>query len=580
VIDNIIDQEPGPDTEPQNLPLERVGQEICRLAGQIAAATSRFLRLLADFDARSGWAGWNVKSCAHWLSWRCGLDLRTAREHVRVARALTELPRIREAFDAGRISYSKVRAIARVATATSEADLLDAALHAPAAHIERLTRGLRTAQRNSMNPDDLGLKPQSERPKKQRIRWQWDYETGDLILTGRLAPEDGARLLAAATRSALELARHNNPPDPSTETTENGSAEPSSLPPIGAPARKQSGVPETGEQVSAPDQAPEHAHADQVQQGDQGATAMTTRPPADLGPALIAMAEMACTQLDSPIHAPAADVMVTVDIQTLAEAFADDPSEADSARNAQPHPLTESASMPEATTVPETGSTTDAMSDARSGVGAEREADARENESDHEAGTTRGLQRQARLNDGPALTTATLRRLADDGRLRFALNAADGRILDIGRARRTPNTAQLAALWRRDQGCAVPGCGRIRSLHAHHVVFWTNGGTTDLNNLILLCGEHHRALHGGAFTVTALGRQRFRFNSPAGALYSLAPPIRGTAIELIDAHPQIEPETIQPDWDGTPVHNVAISAFLTLWNEVVRRGKAEEKWAG
>ena len=148
MVDSTIEQHLGSDDKPEGLPLERVEREICRLAGQIAAATSRFLRFLADFDERQGWAGWNVKSCAHWLSWRCGLDLRTAREHVRVARSLAELPRIRDAFDAGRISYSKVRAIARVATPTSEADLLEAALHAPAAHVERLTRGLRTAQRN------------------------------------------------------------------------------------------------------------------------------------------------------------------------------------------------------------------------------------------------------------------------------------------------------------------------------------------------------------------------------------------------------------------------------------------------
>jgi hypothetical protein len=117
--------------KPSARPLKHVEAELCSLAGQIAAATSRFLRVLAEFDAREGWAGWNIRSCAHWLSWRCGLDLRTAREHVRVARALVELPKVRECFDAGRISYSKVRAIARVATPTSETDLLDAALHSP-----------------------------------------------------------------------------------------------------------------------------------------------------------------------------------------------------------------------------------------------------------------------------------------------------------------------------------------------------------------------------------------------------------------------------------------------------------------
>ncbi|HEX2174386.1 MAG TPA: DUF222 domain-containing protein, partial [Nocardioidaceae bacterium] len=93
----------GP-VDPAAMPLERVEAELCTLAGQIAAATSRFLVLLADFDAREGWGGWGVHSCAHWLSWRCGLDLRTAHEHVRVARALRELPKVSAAFGQGRVS--------------------------------------------------------------------------------------------------------------------------------------------------------------------------------------------------------------------------------------------------------------------------------------------------------------------------------------------------------------------------------------------------------------------------------------------------------------------------------------------
>src|SRR3712207_1150118 len=88
--------------------------ELLSLAGHIAAAECRFLQLLAEFDARDGWAGDGIRSCAHWLSWRAGMDLRTATERLRVARALPNLPRISEAFAAGRISYSKVRAITRV----------------------------------------------------------------------------------------------------------------------------------------------------------------------------------------------------------------------------------------------------------------------------------------------------------------------------------------------------------------------------------------------------------------------------------------------------------------------------------
>jgi hypothetical protein len=72
--------------------------------------------LVAEFDQRGGWAEWGVNSCAHWLSRRCSIGLGTARDHVRVARRLRELPLVRASFATGELSYSKVRAIARVAT--------------------------------------------------------------------------------------------------------------------------------------------------------------------------------------------------------------------------------------------------------------------------------------------------------------------------------------------------------------------------------------------------------------------------------------------------------------------------------
>jgi hypothetical protein len=86
--DPIPDPSPGPDS----VPLERLESQICELAGHLAAATCRFLVLLGDFDARKGWADWEMTSCAQWLSWKCQLSSGTAREHARVARALRDLP--------------------------------------------------------------------------------------------------------------------------------------------------------------------------------------------------------------------------------------------------------------------------------------------------------------------------------------------------------------------------------------------------------------------------------------------------------------------------------------------------------
>ena len=83
-------------------------------------------------------------SCAHWLSWRIGLDPATAREKVRVARALGNLPAIDAALKSGKLSYAKVRALTRVATPETEAKLLDAAMYSTGAQLERLCRGYRT----------------------------------------------------------------------------------------------------------------------------------------------------------------------------------------------------------------------------------------------------------------------------------------------------------------------------------------------------------------------------------------------------------------------------------------------------
>ena len=86
------------DDGPFSVPLERLEAQICELAGHLAAATCRFLVLLGDFDARRGWASWDMNSCAEWLSWKCQMSSGTAREHVRVARALRNLPVIRGEF--------------------------------------------------------------------------------------------------------------------------------------------------------------------------------------------------------------------------------------------------------------------------------------------------------------------------------------------------------------------------------------------------------------------------------------------------------------------------------------------------
>src|SRR2546426_2156461 len=82
--------------------LERLGDQIAEMSAHLDAATARLLDLIREFDDRGGW-GNGFRSCAHWLTWRIGLDQGAARERVRVARALGSLPRLAKALARGEL---------------------------------------------------------------------------------------------------------------------------------------------------------------------------------------------------------------------------------------------------------------------------------------------------------------------------------------------------------------------------------------------------------------------------------------------------------------------------------------------
>ncbi len=177
-----------PPTQPQ-LPLEIVERQICEGAADLAAATCRWLILVAEYDARRGWAQWGTRSCAHWLSLRCGIGLRTAQEHARVARALSELPLVTRHFRSGELSYTKVRAVTRAANSVNEAELVELALNATGAQLDQVVQGylgvIRVNRHQGREVED-----------QQRLSCTWG-DDGMLRIEGSLNPEDGAALLAA-----------------------------------------------------------------------------------------------------------------------------------------------------------------------------------------------------------------------------------------------------------------------------------------------------------------------------------------------------------------------------------------------
>src|SRR5687767_13228316 len=173
----------------QTAELDRLGDEIAELSAHLDAATARLLDLIREFDARAGWAN-GFRSCAAWLSWRVGLEPGAAREKVRVAHALGTLPGLARALASGELSYSKVRALTRVATPETEDRLLAVGRAGTAEHVERIVRGWRRVDRIAENQE-------AARQQKSRSLHVYEDEDGMVVVRGRLTPEVGALLLRA-----------------------------------------------------------------------------------------------------------------------------------------------------------------------------------------------------------------------------------------------------------------------------------------------------------------------------------------------------------------------------------------------
>ena len=128
----------------------------------------------------------------------------------------------------------------------------------------------------------------------------------------------------------------------------------------------------------------------------------------------------------------------------------------------------------------------------------------------------------AEVEHGPTITAQTARRLACDARLQTVLDGRDGPV-GIGRMNRTIPAWLNRQIRQRDQGCRFPGCERTRWVHAHHLVHWANGGPTDLDNLVTLCGYHHRLVHDAGWKIEGSPNGDLIFIRPDGRPYQPRP---------------------------------------------------------
>ena len=187
----MIDKQTGMSTK------ERMGEEIAALAARIDAATYELLVLIRKFDEEEGWNR-GFLSCAHWLTWRIGLAPGAARERMRVARALGDLPLMSEAMSKGELSYSKVRALTRIATPDTEQSLVDLGRTGTAAQVERVVRSWRRIDRTIEAHDD------ELRDASSHVTTHID-ENGMFVIRGCLAPEAGEVLMKALDAAGEKL---------------------------------------------------------------------------------------------------------------------------------------------------------------------------------------------------------------------------------------------------------------------------------------------------------------------------------------------------------------------------------------
>jgi len=190
--------------------LEELEDEIATLAAHIHAATHRLLILIADFDRRRGWELGGHRSCAFWLSACTGIDLGAAREKVRTARVLVGLPETSASMSRGELSFSKVRALSRVATEANEEELLEFAQGSTTAQLERMVRSFRRGSR----ADEGAL--ERERHERRTLSVFPD-EDGMYVVKGRLPAEVGALLMRAVEAASDALYREKKDPRLETE---------------------------------------------------------------------------------------------------------------------------------------------------------------------------------------------------------------------------------------------------------------------------------------------------------------------------------------------------------------------------
>jgi hypothetical protein len=166
-----------------------------------------------------------------------------------------------------------------------------------------------------------------------------------------------------------------------------------------------------------------------------------------------------------------------------------------------------------------------------------------------------------------AITGHAARRFACDGAVSRVFFGSDGSVEQRGTTRVIP-PAMRRALLVRDRGCRWPGCTARRFLHAHHIVFWSNGGPTAMSNLLTLCGRHHRLVHQGGWDLQLERCGKLRVLTPEGVDLPEVPrcrPAEGDGLAATHRRMGLDIDSDTISYDGERFdYGLAVDALLSI----------------
>ena len=456
------------------LSTEEIVADIQRNISCIAYCHARVLALIDEADRRGLWAQWiGVTSLPQWVMHIASVSMHTAREYVRVMTALREMPKVKDSLAEGNVSFSKVREVTRLAGRIGDKEALRLATVATGSQISRISHSyqqLSTAVETGDLPRFLPTDSVSMRTT----------EPGRIKITIDLEEDDAAEIFTMldAARRTLE---HKAAKD-RLGNEETGECGEEALP-----------LSSSAEAKTVPADGYWETNEEKQKAKAEGTVTETEDVVVDAKLPFEPISQVMC--LMEIFHAfPRADSAGTADLDR-ARMLVHASAEVVTRTGATLEVANGETSTATAVDVPLEGASEETCPVENVPAGTRVGEETRVAEKAHTAEEAPKEDTTCRIDGFGGITSATAQRLSCEALISGAIKDANGDVLMLGRSKRLVSKRQRLALSARDIGCQFPGCQARRRCDAHHIRPWSQGGPTDLDNLVLLCRAHHTVVH-------------------------------------------------------------------------------------